>query len=41
LDSDNDDDDEVLEDSNDTTSNMAFDGAKNGSGAGMKSLYEQ
>jgi hypothetical protein len=35
------DDDEVLEDYNKTTSFMAFNGSKSGSGVGIKSLLEQ
>ena len=37
----NSDDDQVLEDYNVTASYIAYDGSKSGSGAGMKSLYEQ
>ena len=35
------DEDEVLKEYNGTTSYMAFNGSKSGSGTGMKSLYEQ
>ena len=34
------DDDEVLDDFNETSNFMAFDGSKSGSGVGMRSLLE-